>query len=384
MAKIAAAISQETESTQRLVDKIGTQLPDSHLADLPIDSDALLMPILAAAVREAKGNPSALKRLAFEFAALILFRAHVPKSSFDKEVSATGKYKEQMLRPSGLMRVDVEVHHYAAYKETMAVIGAAAVIIGEYNKRAKEWFNHQPPTGREERSWNDPNDPDRNQIRLSGFFRDEGKADTLLKCLKEQSKHKHEPWNVDLQLALLEVLEAIDYRTPLIAEKTVKALQALRKNKKISPIIGQRIEQVIDSIENHPAKPYVGDAHKTLIREFEDFIDQNSLKTGSRLLSIYEDAKSKIPINEYALANSGELRFDNKALKKYCSEIGRIWDRIDSLEGKPFTAKDFEVSRIDYDAALAMVLGDEFSPAGMMQQNMPAQVPYYPPVESAL
>ncbi len=303
--------------------------------------------ILLKAIRKSKKDLLSYKNLVFELAALLVVEP--------KEIGLGVTY--------GLVH---DIHHYEDYKELMAVIGLAFVIASHYQPFIKKTFGQ--PVERVSSDMNidygldDYNDAQRNRNRLAGFFRDEQQANSFVEIFEEQKNDRGEPWYIDSQIAILDALEAIVYKTPAIVAKVKKRLQKLTTDPSISNIVKQRLNEVISTLESGDKQSFYQQAYKRAINEFKAYLSKVKI-TDMTLIKIIDDIKSKMPADS-------KTGFDRESTDTYLRHHGKKHpDPVDIYEsGKKYSKNEGRLKealaqvRIDYDESIKLLSAAEAKP----------------------
>ncbi|MCX5713330.1 MAG: ATP-binding protein, partial [Candidatus Omnitrophica bacterium] len=275
---------------------------------------------LIKAVRNTKKDPVALKRLIFELAVLLISE----KSWFDYP----------------FISISYEVHHYDDYKDVMAVCGLALVIANRF-----EPHNFVYPRTIENIS-SGYNDRDRNAIRLIGFFREEKYALPLIRRLANELDQKYDadPWHIDLNMAILDALEAINYESSEVRQEVLEALQGLGRRIKTrqTNIVKKRVEAVVKVLQAGEKPTNCLQNYERLTEEFNIFIRTHNVKQMKLLHALY-GFKHYIPF------------LDRGGYEELGLRVG-LYDPVDEAYGESYRTilrEKLELVRIDYDSMLA-------------------------------
>ncbi len=293
----------------------------------------LLRIALLRAIAESRGNPAAYKKLAYELALILI--------AYPEEAGFATFFLYQ------------DLHRYEDYKIAMAITGIAGVIASHFSDEHLISDLFRIPHG-SIISWNDG---ERNQNRICGFLRDELQAMKFVKLLREGINDGGEPWYIDSQIAILDAIQAIDYKTPGILREARKYLSKLKENKGMSPIVKERLVEVLNVLRIGGKRSSYDSLYQEAIAQFTEFAAQ-------------ADGKDITIANLIKELNSGMPRDDVGRLATYNYERSHLAQREDSVdiyengseygENEARLREALKAVHVDYDQSARLVLGDEF------------------------
>ncbi|MBU1926069.1 MAG: hypothetical protein KKB82_09145, partial [Candidatus Omnitrophica bacterium] len=319
-----------------------------------------VVPMLIKALRESKGIPAIHKKLSFELARLLL-------AMFDM----TGD--PGMLGRDFYMYIFRNVHHYREYKELIPVIGMAIALAAGIDPAIKSHL--MIPA----RSFHGYNDIQRNMNRLAGFLRDEQIALDFVSLLEEQEDDSeaqeddledqdddsHEPWDIDYQVAIIDSIGAIFYKSPAIRDEVVERLNKLIAQESLHAVVKNRLNNTINIITS--GQDGISEAnYEQLMQEFKEYASTTSVNNSS-LIRILRDMELKITQDD-----KGD--FEKEAEEAYFADIKKYRDPIDDFDlhlariigsltdlndHEVFFNQVLELVRIDYDKSIELLLGDK-------------------------
>ncbi|MFH1383524.1 MAG: pantetheine-phosphate adenylyltransferase [Candidatus Omnitrophota bacterium] len=250
------------------------------------------------------------------------------------------------------------VQCYPRYKEVMAIIGGAVVLVSAHQEFFYAHFRNAFNWGAH--SW--VNNYERNLNRIAGFFQEETQAQKLMEILEEKKGLPHQPWYIDSQFAVLDALEAIDYTSADIRTDVIERLILLNEASTFHPIVVGRIKEVIVALQKDTAKGTYRAFHSALQKEFTSYLStldpENMI-----LIDMLKDIAATIPRDE---SHKWE-KLDETVYDAYFSDIQRHRDPIDSVANQDWSivgkeddmVEALKHSCIDYDESINLMKGAE-------------------------
>ncbi|MDP8230305.1 MAG: hypothetical protein P9L93_04290 [Candidatus Gorgyraea atricola] len=304
--------------------KKGLDLSDPYAEFFSQNMD-LTGKILLEIVRELDRNPLIYKELTFELAALML--------KLDVNIANLVFFGYSL-----------DIHCYEDYRELMPIFGLALVLVSHFNPETDIFTNPMDSAG----NWNDPK---RNVNRIIGFLREEKRAIRFVEIFEADRDDKGQPWFIDSQIAILDALEAIDYKTPAILKKVKTRLNKLTTDSSMSDIVKERLKEVIAVLEEGGKKSLYNELYEQAIREFEIYKDSVEIEDLS-IIKMIKHIKSNIKKGNFGF-------FEREDLEAYFGDLGKRRDPVDIYEaGSAYKKneaklkKEIDLVRIDYDKAI--------------------------------
>jgi DNA-directed RNA polymerase alpha subunit/DNA-binding PadR family transcriptional regulator len=254
------------------------------------DRPGLFRGVLLQAIKNHRDDPIMLKKTAFEIATIL-----ISDERSCEYFCKTNILKDYLLR---------DIHHFKDYKVAMSVLGTAFYLASQYRHEYREFVND---LARYYSAWNDFQ---RNMIRLAGFFRDEKLAPALIAEFEKGIKDYRRPWRIDLQFAILDALQAINYADESIRGMVIEKLSTLmtdpENNGCISDVVRTRAEEVTQDLRRGGSKEEIMQRYEMLKKEYSEYLGDFS-KQKKVVLEIVEDARKGMPIDDLGLCNSGDI-----------------------------------------------------------------------------
>lgn len=295
------------------------------------DEQEVLIPVIVSAMRKLKNDPFIYKKLAFELAEFML--ANPGRNGFVVYGAVS------------------DLHYFEDYDKLMSIFGTAIVLASRFSQDIKLLFE-EPLECTE--SWNDSQ---RNRNRIAGFFRDETQALKYVELFRADINDYGEPWIIDSQFAILDALEAIDFRTSGILNTVLSELSGLRNSKLMSPLVGERLNRVIDVLRARGTKSPQSDFYIKAIEEFGAYRKKPKSET-INIKKMLDNVMVKIKADSPDEPDIG-------APEALFSDIGRREDLIDIYEkGAEYKKNELKLKkalervRINYDESIRFLSFD--------------------------
>ena len=328
-------------------DTVSLLKPYTDISRVGVDySELPAVNMIIKALRESKDTAFIHKKLAFELARLLLVMFDMTN---DPEMFGT-IFHMNMFR---------DIHNYNEYKELMPIIGMAIAIAIKFKPDIKEYFMLP---ARSIMNWNDGQ---RNMNRMAGFLRDEQLAIDFVGLLEEHKDDSHQPWYMDSQIAIIDSLGAIFYKSSTVRDEVVERLNTLVGQETLHGVVKTRLQNTIDIISRDQDTAYKAH-YEQLMQEFKKYADTSSLERNV-FIQILRDMELKIKKDD-------EGDFEEEAEEAYFSDIKKYLDPIDDFdrhitrilgkladldEHEEFFNQVLDLVCIDYDRSIDLLLGNK-------------------------
>ncbi|MFH0862065.1 MAG: hypothetical protein V1875_03450 [Candidatus Altiarchaeota archaeon] len=154
-------------------------------------------------------------------------------------------------------------HLVGCYQRVMRVYGEALVIASAFDESYKRFMR---PSVYDPREYF--NDGRRNMNRLAGFFRSEGTVSAFVEAFKSEPKGS-EPWFVDSQFAILDVIDGVEFRDSSILAGVVSEMKRMRvQSSEWNRLVCARFDRVVSNLGERGVVGGKTSAER-LVEEFE-------------------------------------------------------------------------------------------------------------------